>query len=109
MNHNGDQFGQSKPDWTSPWPKGHANRTEYVSSEQQTANVRGPAKTEYRTEVDKTSREMATKDTPIITKKAYQEKHGWVSPYPQGHPDHTPVVSKQEQTENVARSKRSGK
>jgi len=63
--------------------------------------MRGPEKTEYRTEVDRTSRQTPTRETPIITKTAYKEKHGWVSPFPQGHPDHTPVVSKEEQTENM--------
>jgi hypothetical protein len=58
---------------------------------------------EYRTEVDRTSQEMPRKDTPIITKSAYQEKHGWVSPFPQGHSDHTPAVSKDEQTANMKR------
>jgi len=91
-------------DWQSAWPIGHENRTEYVSPEQQTANVRGPQKTEYRTEVDRTSRGTAAKDAPMLTKSAYQAKHGWVSPFPQGHPDHTPMVSKEEQTENMRRS-----
>jgi hypothetical protein len=56
---------------------------------------------EYRTEVDKTSREMPTKNTPIITKSAYQEKHGWVSAWPAGHPNHTSVVTPEEQTRNM--------
>jgi hypothetical protein len=42
----------------------------------------------------------------MLTKKAYQEKHGWVSPFPQQHPDHTPMVSKEEQTQNMQSSKR---
>lgn len=61
------------------------------------------AEFEYRTEVDRTSRGRANIDAPMLTKKAYQEKHGWVSPFPQGHPDHTPMVSKEEQTENMQR------
>ena len=88
-------------DWQSPWPVGHPNRTEYVSPEQQTANARGPEKTEYRTEVDRTSRGTAAKDAPMLTKTAYQAKHGWVSPFPQGSPEHTPMVSKEEQTQNM--------
>jgi hypothetical protein len=58
---------------------------------------------EYRTEVDKTSQQRATQDTDIITKSAYKEKHGWVSAWPTGHPNHSSVVSKEEQTENVRR------
>jgi hypothetical protein len=62
---------------------------------------RNNADFEYRTEPDRTSQQMPTKETPIITKTAYKEKHGWVSPYPQGHPDHTPAVSREEQTRNM--------
>jgi|APGre2960657423_1045063.scaffolds.fasta_scaffold418439_2 hypothetical protein len=102
MPRNKADFAAAAPDWVSPWPIGHENRTEYVSPEQQTANMR-PQKTEYRTEVDRTSRGTAAKDAPMLTKSAYQEKHGWVSPFPQGHPDHTPMVSKEEQTENMQR------
>jgi hypothetical protein len=58
---------------------------------------------EYRTEVDRTSQQMPNKETPIITKSAYQEKHGWVSAWPVGHPNHTPMVSKDEQTANMKR------
>ena len=58
---------------------------------------------EYRTEPDRTSQQMPSKETPIITKTAYKEKHGWVSPFPQGHPNHTPMVSKDEQTANMKR------
>jgi hypothetical protein len=87
-------------DWQSPFPVGHPDRTEPVSREQQTANMRGPKKTEYRTEVDKTSREMSTKDTPIITKSDYQQKHGWVSAWPSGHPNHSSVVTAEEQATN---------
>lgn len=101
MNHDGNQFGQSTPAWQSPWPKGHENRTEYVSPEQQTANVRGPAKTDYRTEYDKDS------DT-FMSKGAFQAAKGWVSPYPQGHPNRTEYVSPAEQTANVTRSRKSG-
>ena len=42
-------------------------------------------------------------DEKLKVKTAYQAKHGWVSPFPQGHPDHTPMVSKEEQTENMQR------
>ena len=104
MPRNTADFAAAAPDWVSPWPVGHPNRTEPVSREQQTANMRGPKKTEYRTEVDRTSRETPRKDTPIITKTAYQAKHGWVSPFPQGDPAHTPMVSAQEQTENMRRA-----
>lgn len=58
---------------------------------------------EYRTEVDRTSREMPNQDTEIITKSAYQAKHGWVSAWPTGHPNHSPVVTREEQTENARR------
>ena len=58
---------------------------------------------EFRTEVDRTSRGRADIDAPMLTKTAYQEKHGWVSPFPQGSPEHTPMVSKEEQTENMQR------
>jgi len=91
-------------DWQSPFPVGHPNRTEPVSREQQTANMRGPEKEEYRTEVDRTSRGPVDRNAPMLTKKAYQEKHGWVSPFPQQHPDHTPMISAQEQTENMRRA-----
>lgn len=89
-------------DWQSAWPVGHPNRTEYVSPAQQTENARAAnaPKTEYRTEVDKTSREIPTKDTPIITKQAYKEKHGWVSAWPTGHPNHSSVVTPEEQAIN---------
>jgi hypothetical protein len=109
MGRNNGDFVSATPDWQSPWPVGNENRTEYVNRADQTANARGPKKTEYRTEVDRTSQGTAAKDAPMLTKTAYQEKHGWVSPYPQGHPDHTPMVSKDEQTANVARDRRSGK
>jgi hypothetical protein len=103
MPRNTADFAAAAPDWVSPWPVGHPNRTEYVSPEQQTANSRGPQKTEYRTEVDRTSRGPVDRNAPMLTKSAYQAKHGWVSPFPQGHPDHTPMVSKEEQTENMQR------
>ncbi len=96
MGRNNADFGNSTPDWQSPWPKGHQNRTEYVSPEQQTANSRGPAKQEYRTEYDKSS-------NSFMTKSDYQAKHGWVSAWPQGHPNHTPAVSREEQTQNARR------
>ena len=63
---------------------------------------------EYRTELDKTSQEMATSDTPIITKSAYQKKHGWVSAWPAGHPNHSSVVTKEEQTANMKRQENNG-
>lgn len=86
MNHNGDQFGQSKPvDWQSPWPKGHANRTEYVSPAQQTENSRPQKKTEYRTDYDKTS-------NSVMKKSDLQKRDGWVSPWPVGHPNYTKMV-----------------
>jgi hypothetical protein len=44
---------------------------------------------------------MPTKETPIITKTAYKEKHGWVSAWPVGHPNHSPVVTPEEQTRNM--------
>ena len=56
---------------------------------------------EYRTEPDRTSQEMPTKETPIITKTAYKEKHGWVSAWPVGHPNHSPMVTADEQTRNM--------
>jgi len=62
-----------------------------------------PRREEFRTEVDRTSRGSASIDTPMLTKSAYQAKYGWVSPFPLGHPDHTPMVSKEEQTENMQR------
>ena len=58
---------------------------------------------EYRTEVDRTSQGRADTDAPMLTKSAYQEKHGWVSPFSQGDPNHTPMVSKDEQTANMRR------
>jgi hypothetical protein len=58
---------------------------------------------EYRTEPDRTSQQMPSKDTPIITKTAYKEKHGWVSAWPVGHPNHTPMVTAEEQTANMKR------
>lgn len=56
---------------------------------------------EYRTEVNKTSRGQVDKDNPIITKTEYKEKHGWVSPWPTGHSNHTSMVTADEQAENM--------
>ena len=56
---------------------------------------------DFRTEPDKTSQQMPSKDTEIITKSAYQQKHGWVSAWPAGHPNHSSAVSKEEQTRNA--------
>ena len=67
---------------------------------------RNNADFEYRTEVDRTSQGTADRDAPMLTKTAYQAKHGWVSALPQGHPDHTPMVSKDEQTKNMAFERR---
>jgi len=64
---------------------------------------RNNADFEYRTEVDRTSQQMPNKETPIITKSAYQEKHGWVSAWPSGHPNHSSVVTSEEQTKNMQR------
>lgn len=89
--------------WVSPWPVGHPNHTHYVSPEQQTANARGKKPIEYRTEPDITSQEMPSAKTETITKSAYQAAHGWVSPWPAGHPNHTPMVTREEQTRNVRR------
>ena len=58
---------------------------------------------EFRTEPDRTSQQMPSLETPIITKSAYQEKHGWVSAWPVGHPNHSSYVSPAEQTANVKR------
>jgi hypothetical protein len=58
---------------------------------------------EYRTEPDRTSQQMPSRDTEIITKTAYKEKHGWVSAWPVGHPNHSPVVTPEEQTRNMQR------
>lgn len=77
-----DRASDSKRVWQSPWPVGHANRTEYVSPEQQTANSKGPQKTEYRTDYDK-------KSGTIMKKSDIQARDGWVSPWPQGHPNYT--------------------
>lgn len=77
-------------------------RAERVSRAQQ-ANIRGPKKTEYRTEVDRTSQGTADKDTPMLTKTDYQAKHGWVSPFPQGSQEHGYAVSAEEQTQNMQR------
>jgi hypothetical protein len=71
--------------WQSPWPVGHPNRTEYVSPEQQTANMRGPKKTEYYTDYDK-------KSGTIMKKSDLQARDGWVSPWPVGHPNYTEMV-----------------
>lgn len=59
----------------------------------------------FRTEVDKTSQQMANHETPIITKSEYQQKHGWVSAWPTGHPNHSSAVSREEQTENSRRQR----
>ena len=56
---------------------------------------------QFRTEPDRTSQQMPTKNTDIISKSDYQEKHGWVSAWPAGHPNHSSAVSKEEQTRNA--------
>lgn len=75
--------GSDKPvDWQSPWPVGHPNRTEYVSPEQQTKNMQPKKQTEYYTDYDK-------KSGNIMKKSDIQARDGWVSPWPQGHPNYT--------------------
>ena len=69
-------------DWQSPWPKGHPNRTEYVSPEQQTRNSQPKKQPEYNTDYDK-------KSGKIMKKSELQARDGWVSPWPVGHPNHT--------------------
>jgi len=51
---------------------------------------------DFRTEYDKDSK-------TFMTSKGFQEKNGWVSPWPQGHPNRKEYVSPAEQTENVKR------
>lgn len=72
-------------DWQSPWPKGHPNRTEYVSPEQQTKNMQPKKQTEYHTDYDKQT-------NTIMKKSDLQKRDGWVSPWPTDHPNYTKMV-----------------
>lgn len=54
-----------------------------------------PKKEQFRTEPDVTVNERGVKTSHgdmSLTKDAYKEKHGWVSAYPAGHPDHSPMI-----------------
>lgn len=71
-------------DWQSPWPVGHPNRTEYVSPEQETANMTKKT-TEYHTDPDE-------KTGTIMKKSDLQARDGWVSPWPVDHPNYTKMT-----------------
>ena len=90
---------QKRDGWVSPWPQGHPNYTKYVSPEEQAENARkadepAPAKTEYATDYDK-------KTGTIMKKSDLQKRDGWVSPWPQNHPNYTEYVSPEQQAENA--------
>lgn len=81
---------QARDGWVSPWPQGHENYTEYVSPEEQTANVEkanapAPEKQEYYTDYDE-------KSDSIMKKSDLQKRDGWVSPWPQDHPNYTKMA-----------------
>ena len=52
---------------------------------------------DFRTEYDSDSK-------TFMTPAAKQQKDGWVSPWPQGHPNRTEYVSPAQQTANVNNS-----
>lgn len=78
---------QARDGWVSPWPQGHPNYTEYQSPEQQKKNLEPetPYTPEYKTDYDEET-------DSIMSKSDLQARDGWVSPWPQGHPNYTKAV-----------------
>lgn len=82
MGRNNADFQNATPDWQSPWPKGHPNRTEYVSPDQEAKNLRDKDPQRF----DELKRNNGVPDYRP------EQPVDWKSPWPIGHPNRTEYV-----------------